>query len=191
MLQSGMPGPGEISLSQYTWALWKREAHAALARAKRAAWFAAGIATAAAVWAGIANVEGEWRYSVVIYAPMAGWIVYEPTARVVMRRIFQATGAAMRYRLVPALVPHASDAQLAQLAAHDAVSIGSQRLRAVDTGKEVIVSARPTGYVMDDAAVMGGEGGSSDAGDIGGSAGWGDGGGGFGGGGGGGDGGGG
>ena len=120
-----MSGPGEISLSLYTWGVWKREAHAALARAKRAAWFAAGIATAAAVGAGIANVEGEWRYSVVIYAPIAGWIVFQPTARFAMRGVFRATGAAMRYRLVPALVPHASDAQLAQLAAHDAVSIGS------------------------------------------------------------------
>ncbi len=127
-------------MSQYTWALWKREAQRARARAGRAAWFASGIATAAAIWVGLANAEGEWRYSVVIYAPVAGWIVFEPTARTALRRVFQATGAAMRYRLVPALVPHASDAQLATLAAHDAVSIGSRRLRAVDTGREVIVS---------------------------------------------------
>ncbi len=80
------------------------------------------------------------RYSVIIHAPIAGWRVFQPTTRAAMRRVFQATGAAMRYRLVPALVPHASDAQLAQLAANDAVTIGSRRLRAVDTGREVIVS---------------------------------------------------
>ena len=151
-----MPGPGEISLSQYTWALWKREAQVAEARARRAAWFASGVATAAAVWAGLSNVEGEWRYSVVVYAPLAGLIVFGPTTRALMRRMFQATGAAMRYRLVPALVPHAHDAQLAQLAAHDAVSIGSHRLRAVDTGKEVIVSVGNVsgGYIGGDAYLV-------------------------------------
>ncbi len=165
-----MPGPGEISLSLYTWALWKREAHAALARAKRAAWFASGIATAAAVWAGLSNVEGEWRYSVIIYAPIAGWLVFQPTTRAAMRRVFQATGAAMRYRLVPALVPHASDAQLAQLAANDAVTIGSRRLRAVDTGKEVIVSVGSSsgGYVGGDAYLIDDVGGTAGGGDFGG-----------------------
>lgn len=172
-----MPGPTEISLAQYTWAQWKRDADAARARARRAAWFAFGAATAAVAWAGLANVEGTWRYSVVVYAPVVGWIVFEPTAKAAMRRVFQTTGAAMRYRLVPALVPRASDAQLAQLAAVNAVSIGPRHLRAVDTGKEVVVSVGRSsgGYAADGFLI-------ADAGD---SAGWGDIGGGFGGGGGG------
>lgn len=151
-----MPPATQISLSQYTWAVWKREAEAALARARKAAWFASGVATAAAVWAGLANVEGEWQYSVVVYAPIAGWIVFQPTARFAMRGVFQATGDAMRYRLVPALVPRASDAQLAHLAAHDAVSIGSRRLRADDTGKEVIVSVVDAsgGYIGGDTYLI-------------------------------------
>ena len=163
-----MPYATQISLSQYTWAQWKREAHAAQDRARSAAWFASGVATAAAVWAGLANVEGEWRFSVVIYAPIAGLIVFGPTTRAVMRRVFQATGAAMRYRLVPALVPHASDAQLAQLAAHDAVSIGSRRLRAADTGKEVVVSVGDAsgGYAGGDAFLVGDVGDSAGQGDF-------------------------
>ena len=165
-----MPPVNQISLSLYTWALWKREADAALARARRAAWFASGVATAAAVWAGLANVEGEWRYSVVVYAPIAGWIVFQPTTRAAMRRMFRATGAAMRYRLVPALVPQASDAQLAHLAAHDAVSIGSRRLRADDTGKEVIVSVGSSagGYPEGDLFLLGDVGDSAGGGDFGG-----------------------
>ncbi len=135
-----MTGPSEIVLAQYTWAQWKREAKTARARARRAAWIAYGIATGAMVWAGLANVEGTWRYSVIVYAPVLGLVVFEPTARAAMRRLFRSTGTAMRYRLVPALVPHASDAQLAQLAALDVVTIGSWHLHAVDTGKAVVVS---------------------------------------------------
>ena len=141
-----MTGPTELVLAQYTWAQWKREAQTARALAKRTAWIAYGLATGAIVWAGLANVEGTWRYSVIVYAPVLGLAVFEPTSRAAMRRLFRSTGTSMRYRLVPALVPHASDAQLAQLAALDVVTIGSRLLRAVDTGKAVVVSAgHPSG----------------------------------------------
>jgi len=174
-----MSGPAQVSLSQYTWAQWKREALTAGDRARRTAWFASGVVTAAVIAAGWANVEGTWRYSVIIYAPVAGAIVFGPATRLVMRSAFRATGAAMRYRLVPSLVMRATDAQLAELATRNAVSIGGRTLQAVDTGKEVIVSVGrvPSGLTRPEAIV-----GDLDAG---GSDGWGDGGGGFGGGGGG------
>jgi hypothetical protein len=169
-----------ITLSLYTWALWKRDALAARIRAKRAAWFAFSVVTIAAALIGIANVEGTWRYSVIVYAPVAGLVVFEPVSRFAMRSVFRTTGAAMRYRLVPSLVAQATDAQLAELAARNAVNIGKKSLQAVDTGKEVIVSAGPAwGYAT------GGD--LSIVADVDGAAGWGDGGGGFGGGGGGGD----
>lgn len=127
--------------------------------------------TLAVVLAGLAFGEGVWRYSVIIYAPLVAWIVFEPTTRAVMRREFQTTGAAMRYRLVPALVPRASDAELAELAARDVVPLGAWVLRAVDTGKEVVVSAgRSSTALTDDGVVV------VDL-DDGGSAGWTDGGG--------------
>jgi uncharacterized membrane protein YgcG len=170
----------QVTLSQYTWAQWKRNALTARARAKRAAWFAFSVVTIAAALIGLANVEGTWRYSVIVYAPVAGLVVFEPASRVAMRSVFRTTGEAMRYRLVPSLVAQATDAQLAELAATNFVNVGRRSLQAVDTGKEVIVSAGPAwGHAYDDASIYG------DAGDAGGAAGWGDGGGGFGGGGGG------
>ena len=177
MLQSDMYQATHITLSLYTWALWKRDALAARTRAKRAAWFAFSVVTIAAALIGLANVEGTWRYSVIVYAPVAGLVVFEPVSRFAMRSVFRTTGAAMRYRLVPSLVAQATDAQLAELAAHNAVNVGKKSLQAVDTGKEVVVSAGPAwGYMDGEVAII------DDAG-----AGWGDGGGGFGGGGGGGD----
>jgi uncharacterized membrane protein YgcG len=171
-----------ITLSLYTWAQWKRDAVAARTRAKRAAWFAFSVVTIAAALVGVANVEGTWRYSVIVYAPVAGLVVFEPVSRVAMRSVFRTTGAAMRYRLVPSLVAQATDAQLAELAATNFVNVGKRSLQAVDTGKEVIVSAGPAwGYaggevsIIDDAGAGGGDGG--------GGFGGGDGGGGFGGGG--------
>jgi len=94
-----------------------------------------------------------------------------------MRSVFRTTGEAMRYRLVPSLVAHATDAQLAELAAQNFVNVGKRSLQAVDTGKEVIVSAGPAwSHAVGEMSVID---------DAGGAAGWGDGGGGFGGGGGG------
>jgi hypothetical protein len=135
--------PTQISLSQYTWAQWKREASAARDRAGRVAWVVFGLVTIAVAWVGLAEVEGTWRYSVIIYAPIVGLIPFEPTSKLAMRRTFRATGAAMRYRLVPALVPHATDAHLAELVTRNHVLIHGDHLRAVDTGKEVIVSVNP------------------------------------------------
>jgi hypothetical protein len=91
---------------------------------------------------------------VIIYAPIVGLIVFEPARRIAMRSLFQTTGAAMRYRLVPSLVAQATDAQLAELAARNAVSIRGQSLRAVDTGKEVIVWTEASGYFGGEAAVL-------------------------------------
>ncbi len=90
----------------------------------------------------------------IIYAPIVGLIVFEPARRIAMRSLFRTTGAAMRYRLVPSLVAQATDAQLAELAARNAVSIRGQSLRAVDTGKEVIVWTEASGYFGGEAAVL-------------------------------------
>jgi len=174
-----MSGSSQVSLAQYTWAQWKREALTAGDRARRLAWIAFGVVTAAVVAAGWANVEGTWRYSVIVYAPVAGAIVFGPATRLVMRSTFRTTGAAMRYRLVPSLVAHATDAQLAELAARNAVTIGGRTLQAVDTGKEVIVSSgRVSGRIAGTEVIVGDL-------DASGFDGWGDAGGGFGGGGGG------
>jgi len=168
----------QITLSLYTWAHWKRDALAARTRAKRAAWFAFSVVTTAAALVGVANVDGAWRYSVIVYAPVVGLIVFEPVSRVAMRNVFRTTAAAMRYRLVPSLVAQATDAQLAELAATNSVNVGKRSLHAVDTGKEVIVSAGPAwGYADGELAIID---------DAGAGGGWGDGGGDFGGGGGGG-----
>ena len=171
----------QITLSLYTWALWKRDALAARARAQRAAWFAFSVVTIAAALIGLANVEGTWRYSVIVYAPVAGLVVFEPASRVAMRSMFRTTGEAMRYRLVPSLVDRATDAQLAELAARNVVIVGKRSLQAVDTGKEVVVSAGPawghaTGgdvsIVADaDGAAGWGDGGGGGGGDGGGGGG--------------------
>jgi len=172
VLQSDMSQATHVALSQYTWALWKRDALAARARAKRAAWFAFSVVTIAAALIGLANVEGTWRYSVVVYAPVVGLLAFEPASRVAMRSVFRSTGEAMRYRLVPTLVAHATDAQLAELAAHSFVNVDKRSLQAVDTGKEIIVSSGPAwGHAVGEVSVID---------DAGGTAGWGDGGGGFG-----------
>jgi hypothetical protein len=180
-----MPNPPEVSLAQYTWAAWKREALTARARARRTAWLAFGVVTAAVILAGWSNVDGTWRYSVIVYAPVVALIVFGPVERLSVRSSFRTTGAAMRYRLVPRLVAHATDEQLAELAASNSVSIDGRLLEAVDTGKEVIVSVgRARGSFGGEAGVFEDVGGA-DWGEGGGFGG--DGGGGFGGGGGGGD----
>ncbi len=148
-----------ISLSQYTWAQWKQEAFAARDWAVKVAWVVFGLVTIAVAWVGLAEVEGTWRYSVIVYAPIAGLIPFEPASKLAMRRTFRATGAAMRYRLVPALVPHATDAQLAELVMRNHVLIRGVHLRAVDTGKEVIVSAHTSATAWTAADATGAEGG--------------------------------
>jgi hypothetical protein len=134
------PGPTEIAFSQSTWNQWKLEASAVRARARKSAIAASVVATLAAGLVGLALTDGTWRYSAVLYAPLAGLIAHEVVAARTLRRAFRTTGAAMRYRIVPALATQASDAELSQLAASNGVSIGPWLLRAVDTGNEVIVS---------------------------------------------------
>jgi len=131
-----------------------------------------GLVTIAVVWVGLAEVEGTWRYSVIVYAPIVGLISFAPTSKLAMRRTFRATGTAMRYRLVPALVPHATDPQLAELATRNHVLIRGVHLRAVDTGKEVIVSAHTSSTAWTAGDVLGGEaGGDPDEVDVGGGLG--------------------
>jgi len=164
-----VPNATQVSLSQYTWAQWKREAFAARDGANRVAWFVFGLVTIAVAWVGLAQVEGTWRYSVIVYAPFVGLIPFAPASKLAMRRTFRATGAAMRYRLVPALVPHATDLQLAELATRNQVLIRGVHLRAVDTGKEVVVSAHTSSTAWTAGDALAGEaGGDADEVDVGG-----------------------
>ncbi len=118
-----------VTIDAGRWRVLRDSALAIATTAKLFANVAFGLATVVSAALGLRAVDAEWKYSVLIYAPVVGLLARAVVEQATVASRSSRVTRSMRELLVPDVVERIDDSQLLVLARWGGVVVGGQTIR--------------------------------------------------------------